>query len=70
MSGGNVTVLTPNHSEAGEIAGIEVDDIGSARKAAMALLELGPEQVCMRLADGGAILSEKSEFWLVPRHRV
>ena len=48
--------ITPNEHEAGELTGIKVTDLESARQAAEALLNLGVQNVIVTLGCDGALL--------------
>ena len=52
----NVSVLTPNESEAERLTGIAVSDEASARQAAAALVEAGARQVIITLGTKGALV--------------
>ena len=47
--------LTPNHDEAGRIAGVEVESPADARRAATRIRERGPRHVHVRLPRGGCL---------------
>ena len=52
----NISLITPNTSEAEVLTGISVTDFGQARKAAVKLQELGCERVILTLGDAGALV--------------
>ncbi len=52
----NVSVLTPNESEAERLTGIAVSDEASARQAAAALVQAGARQVIITLGTKGALV--------------
>ncbi|MFB3879997.1 MAG: ribokinase [Armatimonadota bacterium] len=52
-----VDVISPNESEAASLTGVEVEDLGSARRAALVLREAGSKDVVVKLGAAGA-------YWL------
>jgi ribokinase len=50
----SVTILTPNQGEASAMAGVDVIDASSAKKAAMTIRNTGIETVVVTLGDQGA----------------
>ena len=52
----NISLITPNTSEAAALTGISVTNFGQARKAAVKLQELGCEQVILTLGEAGALV--------------
>ena len=54
----NISLITPNTSEAAALTGFSVTDFGQARKAADKLQELGCEQIILTL--------ERQELWFNP----
>lgn len=66
----NVTVLTPNESEAELLTGIEVNDENDAEKASEILLEKGVETVIITLGSKGAFLNTKEESTLIRGFKV
>lgn len=50
--------VTPNAGEASALTGIDVHDAPSAQAAAHALLKLGARAACVKLADGGCVVSD------------
>ena len=55
-----VDMITPNHIEAGLMAGEPVADVRSAKTVAAALLAHGPEAVLVTIAEKWAVLVDKS----------
>ncbi len=53
---GNITVLTPNETEARLLSGIKITDDASTREAAARLLQRGVENVIITLGAKGAIV--------------
>ncbi len=58
--------LTPNETEAGELAGINVSTVDDARKAAIILLNKGVGSVVVTLGEQGALLQTKNRSEHVP----
>lgn len=66
----NVSVLTPNESEAERLTGIAVSDEASARQAAAALLESGARNVIITLGTKGALVVGPEMDTLIPSYEV
>jgi len=66
----NVSILTPNESEAELLTGIEVTDIQSAETAGQILLEKGLEAVVVTLGSQGALLVTLELTELVAGYKV
>ncbi|NLS95710.1 MAG: ribokinase [Planctomycetaceae bacterium] len=66
----NVSVLTPNESEAERLTGIAVTDEASARQAAGKLLEAGARHVIITLGTKGALVQGPDLDALVPSFEV
>lgn len=66
----NVSVLTPNESEAEALTGIRVSDRASAARAARRLHDQGVKTVIITLGSRGAYVSSDSMSELVPGYRV
>lgn len=49
-------VITPNRSEASHLTGIEVTDLGSAQRAALALYDMGANNVVVTLGSEGSLV--------------
>ncbi len=68
------TVVTPNLHEAAALAGTEVDDVASMRRAARSIRQLGPDWVLVKgghlEGDPTDILFDGGEFREVSRPRV
>ncbi|HSR52632.1 MAG TPA: ribokinase [Acidobacteriota bacterium] len=65
-----VSVLTPNESEAEILTGVKVEDESSARQAARKMGELGASSVVITLGEKGAYLLTKDEAALIPAPKV
>ncbi|WP_230492504.1 ribokinase [Martelella alba] len=59
-------VITPNETEASLLSGIEVTNLDSARRAALAIVELGARCVIITLGARGALLYENKHFIHIP----
>lgn len=66
----NVTVITPNESEAERLTGIAVSDEPSARLAAAGLIKAGARQVILTLGTKGALVVGPEGEVLVPSFEV
>lgn len=62
--------ITPNRSEAARISGIEVTDIGSARRAAEAIHAMGVRNVIITLGGEGSLVYDGVHFEHVEAVRV
>lgn len=62
--------ITPNRSEAARISGIEVTDIGSARRAAEAIHAMGVRNVVITLGGDGSLIYDGGRFEHVDAFRV
>ncbi|WP_413741723.1 PfkB family carbohydrate kinase [Sodalis sp. RH15] len=60
-----IDLVTPNETEASQLSGIEVTDIHSAKKAALAIVALGVPQVIITLGSQGALLYQNNQFQLI-----
>jgi len=67
---GNVSILTPNESEAELLTGIQVEDDESAAAAARALVGRGVDTVILTLGSRGAFVFESESGELVPSFEV
>lgn len=66
----NVSILTPNESEAERLTGIRVTDDRSARRAAHRLHAMGVESIVLTLGQRGAFVYSPSLIARVPGFRV
>ena len=62
----NITIITPNKTEAEMLTGIQVTDMASAKQAAQILNQKGIETVIITLGSNGAIILHESKFLHVP----
>lgn len=62
-----VDLLTPNQVEARLLSGIEVSDLGSARRAAKCLQQRGAKRVLITLGCQGGLLAADGQYYLIPR---
>lgn len=63
-------LITPNRSEASRLSGIEVKDMESARKAAKAILDRGPQSVIITLGGDGSLVYDGQEFTFIEATKV
>lgn len=63
-------LITPNRSEASRLSGIEVKDMESAREAAKAILDRGPQSVIITLGGDGSLVYNGQEFTPIEATRV
>jgi ribokinase len=66
----NISILTPNETEAEILTGIKVSDMGSAKKAAQALHNKGVETVIITLGSMGALVLHENIFTHIPARKV
>ena len=66
----NVTVLTPNESEAGLLTGVSITDDATAEEAAKRLKQRGVENVIITLGAKGALVVNEDSAQLVPSKEV
>jgi ribokinase len=59
-------MITPNETEAALITGIEIKSLPDAKKAALAIVEMGVSKVIITLGAQGALICEDNEMTLVP----
>lgn len=63
-------LITPNRSEASRLSGIEVKDLASAREAAKAILDRGPQSVIVTLGGDGSLVYDGQEFTFIEATKV
>ncbi len=63
-------MITPNRTEAQILSGISINDIESAKKAALIIAAKGVKIVLITLGDKGALILEDGKFTYVEAHRV
>ena len=63
-------LITPNHTEAEILTGVEGNDEASAVKAAEALCALGVKKVVITLGSEGALLYEDGKAEIIPARKV
>ena len=63
-------LITPNRSEASRLSGIEVKDLASAREAAKAILDRGPQSVIITLGGDGSLVYDGQEFTFIEATKV
>lgn len=63
-------LITPNRSEASRLSGIEVKDLASARAAAKAILDRGPQSVIITLGGDGSLVYDGQEFTFIEATKV
>ncbi len=66
----HIHILTPNETEAAMIAGIPVDGIGDAQKAALLICKKGVKKVIVTLGSKGAVICEGNKCTLVEAPKV
>jgi len=66
----DVTVLTPNESEAGLLTGVSITDDATAEEAAKRLKQRGVENVIITLGAKGALVVNEDSAQLVPSKEV
>lgn len=57
-----VDVLTPNETEASLLSGVEVNDLDSAKEAALAIVRQGANRVIITMSSRGALILENGQF--------
>ncbi len=62
----NISILTPNRTEAGMLSGIRVHDMGSAKEAAQKIRDRGVKTIIMTLGSEGAVVLDRNIFTHVP----
>jgi ribokinase len=66
----NITLLTPNETEAEQLTGIRVDSERSARQAAEQLLDRGVQSVLITLGARGSFVATREGFRQIPAFNV
>lgn len=61
----NIDIITPNMTEAALIAGIKVNDVDDAKKAARIIYEMGVATVIVTIGPRGAVVCDKGELLIV-----
>jgi ribokinase len=62
----NISILTPNKTEAEMLAGISIYDIPSAKRAAQKIKDRGVKTVIITLGSEGALVLDKNVFTEIP----
>lgn len=62
----NISILTPNKTEAEMLTGIRIDDISSAKQAAQKIKDRGVKTVIITLGSKGALVFDKNVFIEIP----
>ncbi|HSZ33442.1 MAG TPA: ribokinase [Puia sp.] len=62
----NISILTPNKTEAEMLTGIRIDDIPSAKQAAQKIKGRGVKTVIITLGSKGALVFDKNVFTEIP----
>jgi ribokinase len=62
----NISILTPNKTEAEMLTGIRIDDIASAKQAAQKIKDRGVKTVIITLGSKGALVFDKNVFTEIP----
>ncbi|WP_421507636.1 ribokinase [Erwinia rhapontici] len=57
-----VDVLTPNETEVSLLSGVEVNDLDSAKEAALAIVRQGAKRVIITMSSRGALILENGQF--------
>lgn len=57
-----VDVITPNETEASLLSGIEINDVDTAKQAALRIAELGAKKVLITMGSRGALLLDDHQF--------
>ena len=66
----NVDVVTPNQTEARALCGIEVSDVDSARRASLALVDMGIPTAIVKLGELGVCYATANRSGYVPSFEV
>lgn len=62
----NISIITPNETEAEFLTGVKVADVASAEKAAIALLQQGVSTVIITMGARGAFVANDQDSFMVP----
>ncbi len=62
----NISIVTPNETEAEMLSGVKVNNTGSAKKAALIIQKRGVRNVIITLGSNGAMVLDHSGFTHVP----
>jgi ribokinase len=62
----NISILTPNKTEAEMLTGIRIDDVASAKQAAQKIKDRGVKTVIITLGSKGALVFDKNVFTEIP----
>lgn len=65
-----VDILTPNKTEAAMIAGIPVNNVDDAKKAAILICEMGVKNVIVTMGSDGAVVCEGGSCFMVEAKKV
>lgn len=57
-----VDIITPNETEASLLSGIEINDINTAKEAALRIVELGVKTVLITMGSQGVLVLDKGQF--------
>ncbi|APG16703.1 ribokinase [Kosakonia radicincitans DSM 16656] len=57
-----VDVITPNETEASLLSGIDINDLDTAKEAALRIAELGARKVLITMGSRGALLLDNRQF--------
>jgi len=66
----NISIITPNETEAEMLSGIKVDSIESAEKAARAIQARGVKTVIITMGSNGAFVLDEARFAHIAGYRV
>jgi ribokinase len=66
----NISIITPNETEAEMLSGVKVNSIDSAKKAAQVIKERGVDKVIVTLGSNGALILDDNGYAHVPGCRV
>lgn len=66
----NISILTPNKTEAVMLSGISIHDMDSAKKAAQKIKDRGVRTVIITLGNNGALILDEDAFTHIPANSV